>query len=372
MKPLPSAPHVVFCGFETFAFYGGIQQFNQRFLLNLGERLAARGQSVRALLLRDHEAILPEWPGVEISGQATPRALVASLSAGLRRPAELLILGHVNLLPLALLVRARRPLMPILLIVHGDEVWNDPQFRLKRWFEPALLKLVTRVVSVSAFTASVMQPTFRVPPTKFRFLPNAVDALAGGRAADPSRRQEARILTVTRLGKGDRRKNVDKMLHAVAALRREIPGLRYRVIGDGALREELQALAATLGVADIVEFAGRVDARTLDAAYMEATIFALPSDKEGFGIVYLEAWQWGLPVICSEKGAPREVVSDAIDGLVVATDGVDDIVAACRRLLKAPGEAHEMGEAGRRKVDLKYLNASFRGNLDRILDEFDA
>jgi phosphatidylinositol alpha-1,6-mannosyltransferase len=48
----------------------------------------------------------------------------------------------------------------------------------------------------------------------------------------------------------------------------------------------------------------------------------LPSSKEGFGIVYLEAWQHGLPVICSSKGAPKEIVADGVDGFVVDPEDI--------------------------------------------------
>jgi hypothetical protein len=90
--------------------------------------------------------------------------------------ANLFVLGHVNLLPLAVVIRCLRPKLPILLFVHGDEVWNDPRIsREKRWFEPWFLRTVTKIASVSSFTAATMAREYHVPLAKFSLLPNAVD-----------------------------------------------------------------------------------------------------------------------------------------------------------------------------------------------------
>jgi phosphatidyl-myo-inositol dimannoside synthase len=98
--------------------------------------------------------------------------------------------------------------LPILLFVHGDEVWNDPRHRNKHWYETWFLRALTKIVSVSAFTAGTMAREFNVPLAKFGLLPNAVDPLKP--LPSPSMRQPATILTVTRLGSSDREKNVGR------------------------------------------------------------------------------------------------------------------------------------------------------------------
>ncbi len=72
------------------------------------------------------------------------------------------------------------------------------------------------------------------------------------------------------------------MVRAVAALRQKLPVVRYDIIGDGSLLPELKKLAKDLGVDDIVSFYGRVDDAELLAAYERASVFAMPSNKEGF------------------------------------------------------------------------------------------
>ena len=282
--------------------------------------------------------------------------------------ANLFVLGHVNLLPLAVLVRCLRPKLPILLFVHGDEVWNDPRIsHEKRWFEPWFLRAVTKIASVSAFTAETMGREFHVRQAKFSLLPNAVDPLKS--LPEANIREAATILSVTRLEPGDREKNVGNMIRAVAKLRHEMPGLKYEIAGDGGLRPELETLASDLGVSDCVKFLGLITDAKLDAAYARATVFALPSSKEGFGIVYLEAWQRGLPVVCASKGAPKEIVADGVDGFVVDPGDVSMLADKLNLLLSRPELAAAMGESGRRKVEAKYLDTVFRQNLDGLIDD---
>nr|WP_160118879.1 glycosyltransferase family 4 protein [Bradyrhizobium vignae] len=290
-------------------------------------------------------------------------SVVKALTAGCR----LLFIGHINLLPLALVARLLNPRIKLVLFVHGDEAWNDALQRKKRWYEPTLLSTVDCIASVSNFTAQTMAKEFGVEPNKFRLLPNAVDPIrrlsAAGNRAQPT------ILTVSRLGQRDRLKNVHQMIRAVAELRNAFPTIRYEIVGDGPMRKELEALAGALGVSDIVHFLGRLTDQELDEAYSRATVFALPSSKEGFGIVYLEAWQRALPVICSSAGASKEIVSDGIDGFVVNPGNVSEITNRLHQLLSRPELAASMGESGRQKVDANYMNDTFRSNLDKIVTE---
>jgi glycosyltransferase involved in cell wall biosynthesis len=147
-----------------------------------------------------------------------------------------------------------------------------------------------------------------------------------------------------------------------------IPAIRLEIVGDGALRPELERLAPTLGIAPNVLFRGRVADAVLDAAYRRARVFALPSTKEGFGIVYLEAWQRGLPVIAAAAGGVPEVVSSGEDGLLVPPGDLPGLVDALRALLTDPAQARRYAEAGMRKVESRYLHHHFEARLSDLLD----
>ncbi|VFU09454.1 glycosyltransferase family 4 protein [Methylocella tundrae] len=359
----------VICMLETYSCVGGLQNFNRRVLVNVASRSrdGRQKQSALAILAGDDGVEIPTFDGLDI---ATPkgrwRFFIASVWAGVME-ADILVLGLINLLPIAVAVRLFRPKLPILLFVHGDDVWNQQIHRKKRFYETPLIGVLTRIASVSQFTADVMAREFHVAPEKFRVLPNAVDPLEGAAAASAG--QPLTILTVSRLGSADREKNVGLMITAVAALKERLPGVRYEIVGDGTLRPELEAMARGLGLDDNVTFHGRLDDQDLQKAYARASVFAMPSNKEGFGIVYLEAWQHGLPVICSSVGAPSEIISDGVDGYVIDPTNVPALADRLHDLLTQPGLAKAMGERGRQKVERKYLNTNFRLHLEAILEE---
>jgi glycosyltransferase involved in cell wall biosynthesis len=260
------------------------------------------------------------------------------------------------------------PKSPVLLFVHGDEVWNDAKHRKTRPLERLFLRLITRIASVSRYTADVMAKEFHVSKQKFVLLPNAVDQLSQTQLAHRNAEQPM-ILTVSRLGIGDYEKHVDKVLRAVALLREDWPSICYEIVGEGVLKSELQELARELGLQENVVFHGRADEKALSGAYARASIFILPSSKEGFGIVFLEAWLHGLPVICGSEGAPKEVVTDGVDGYVVNPYNIEAIAASLGKLLKEPVKAREMGNSGFEKVKKQYLNIHFEQNLNKITDD---
>lgn len=362
------ARRFVVCALGTYSKIGGLQNFNRRLIENLAARARERGERPPLVFIfGDQDAPIPEIEGIDIVAlknrwRFSLRAVWAGVTQG-----NLFLVCHVNLLPLVIFLRFLRPKMPTMLFVHGYEAWNNPRYRAKRWYETWLLNALTRIASVSLFTADTMAREFDVPLEKFRLLPNAVDPLKLSPAAN--RREPATILTVTRLDLSEREKNVDQMIWAVAKLKEILPGVRYDIVGDGALRPELEELAKALGVDDVVKFLGRVDEKELDAAYARAAVFALLSSKEGFGIVFLEAWQRGLPVICGSRGASKEIVADGVDGFVIEPTSISKISDCLYLLLTQPELARSIGESGRRKVELAYLNLAFRSNLDRIIDE---
>lgn len=176
---------------------------------------------------------------------------------------------------------------------------------------------------------------------------------------------EPRILFVGRLV---RRKGVDRLLEALSGL--DDRAWRLEVVGFGPERESLEDLAIRLGIADRVEFRGRISDEELVDAYRRADCFVLPatederSDTEGLGVVLLEAMSHGVPVIATRRGGILDIVEDGETGVLV-----EDEVAALRRgvkrLLDAPERARGMGRKGRARVREHF-------DWDAILDRLDS
>jgi glycogen synthase len=106
-------------------------------------------------------------------------------------------------------------------------------------------------------------------------------------------------------------------------------------------------------------------------ALAAADLLALPSRTDSFGIVFLEAWSHGKPVIGARAGGIPDVITHGEDGLLVGFGEVDELAAALRRLLGDAELRRSLGEAGRRKVADRYTLDSrypvFRDVLDRAL-----
>jgi len=122
------------------------------------------------------------------------------------------------------------------------------------------------------------------------------------------------VLSVGRL---ETVKRVDLIVRALALIR----GVRLVVVGEGPLRQPLESLAAELGVADRVEWAGSVDDRQLVNLYAGALGVVFPPFDEDYGYITLEAFLARKPVVTTtDAGGPLEFVEDGVTGLVVAPD----------------------------------------------------
>ena len=362
----PRPERMVFLGLRTYGGVGGIQAFNQRVIRTLVARAETRAGAPPLIVLRDDvPGDMPEGLNARFRpcGRSRARAAFEALKA--MRGADLILLGHINLLPFAAVARWWAPRAALVLFAHGVEVWGVPRYRRPKWYDGTLLRRLDKVVSVSAFTARRAEAAFRLWPDLFSVFANAVDAVDFAREGNA---QPQEFLSVARLTDAEEGKNIDKVLRAVARIAPQYPGLRYTVIGEGALRTSLMALATKLGIADRVHFAGRVDQEGLNAAYARACAFVLPSEKEGFGIVFLEAWQRRLPVICGNRDAACEIVSDNEDGFVVDPADIAALADRMAWLIDHPAASRAMGDAGHTKVQERYLMANFAQRLDGILD----
>ena len=151
-------------------------------------------------------------------------------------------------------------------------------------------------------------------------------------------------------------KGIDVSLRALAVLRDQgVPWREYVVVGEGPELPRLRKLAEELGIAPKIVFKGGLKHRETLEEIARADIFVLPSWREAFGIVYLEAMACGKPVIgCLGQGA-EDIIRHEQDGLLVRPLEVEHLAAALRRLLDNPGFAMHLGaQAIRRARDFTW------------------
>jgi glycosyltransferase involved in cell wall biosynthesis len=320
--------------------------------------------------------VLSLWDGPEHRSQAPPdatylpgsfsklRVLLDYVAAIVLDRPHVVLYGHVLLTPLSLLGRALCGRGRHVLFVHGVEVWQ-PLPPPWAWIVRRCLHLI---VSVSAYTARRMQAAQGTMRARVRLLFNAVDPLPARAASEPPLHGTMRLISVSRLDVSDRDKHIDKIISAMPRIAERFSGVHCYIAGDGTWRPALEELARRLGVADRVHFCGYIDDPARDRLYANAHVFVLPSTQEGFGIVFLEAWQHGLPVVTAEGGAAPEIVRHGVDGLCVPPEA-EAIARAVTSLLEDPQRCRRMGEEGRRRVAAEFSHARFRETLGRFLQE---
>jgi glycosyltransferase involved in cell wall biosynthesis len=117
---------------------------------------------------------------------------------------------------------------------------------------------------------------------------------------------------------------------AIAAAQQRIPGLRARILGDGPQRQQVLAEIERLGLQDAVEAPGFVSAEEVHRSLREAIALLLPSSREGYGMVVIEAASAGTPsvVVAGEDNAAVELIEPGVNGAVALSPGPDVIAQA--------------------------------------------
>jgi len=155
------------------------------------------------------------------------------------------------------------------------------------------------------------------------------------------------------------------LLRAFARVHGNLPEARLAILGSGQLEAETRALAAELGLADVVALPGRTDIRD----WLErADVFVHSSRWEGFGIVLLEAMLAGLPIVSTRVSAVPEVVVDGETGLLVEAGDDAGLATHLESLLTDRERAASLGEAGRQRALTEF---SVGGMADRTLALYD-
>lgn len=176
------------------------------------------------------------------------------------------------------------------------------------------------------------------------------------------------IACAARLFRG---KGQDDLIRALPALRQEFPDVCVLIIGRDdrqvmktSFTAELKALAAGLGVADNVIFTGqRSDMPALMAA---CDVFALPSDQEPFGLVFVEAMAMKKPVVALSNGGTLEIVEHGTNGLLSAQGDIDALADNLRALLRDPALRARMGANGRRLVEARFTAERLAEDTARV------
>jgi glycosyltransferase involved in cell wall biosynthesis len=155
-------------------------------------------------------------------------------------------------------------------------------------------------------------------------------------------------------------KGQEDLIAAAPRIHAAAPGARIAIVGGGELRGRLERQAAAAGAR--ILFVGFWPPERIPALLAAASVFVLPSRKEGLGSVLLEAMAAGLPIVASSTGGIPEIVRDGDTGLLIPPRDPLALAAAVIRLLTDSALADRLGAAGREFVRRE-------GSADRMVDE---
>jgi glycosyltransferase involved in cell wall biosynthesis len=363
---------IVICVPELFRETGGIQNFSRSLIAACDEIC---GQPVTVVSRNDRRQDLP----AEFSDDRTVHCVGALpnqlrpfglMAASARYRHDNVLMTHPRFSPWFRLLQAGSN-GQYAVVAHGIEVWGA-------WSRPLASGMAgaAKVLAVSEFTRASIYSHLNgeCPPTEV--FPNTVDAdrFHPGPPAAEVRRQfdvppTARVmLTVSRVSKSEDRKGYRQVLKLLPSLVREFPDLVWVLAGKGNDLEDVRQEAAKLGVAGNCRFPGFVSDDDLPSLYRASDCFVLPSRKEGFGIVFLEAIATGLPAIGGNLDGSVDALAHGRLGVLINPDDSAELQEAIRSVLTGRIPEHlKNRDSLHRECVSRFGFASFRDRLQHEL-----
>lgn len=289
---------------------------------------------------------------------------------------DLVLLSHVNLSVIGHAIRLLNPGCKIWLVAHGIEVWQP----LKGW-KKRIWDTADRFICVSQFTKSKVIDLHGAKPSQCVVLNNALDPFMKppenfDKPAYLLRRYRLRpedkvIYTLTRINSTEKFKGYEQVIAAVAKIKQHIPSIKYILAGpcEPAEKKRIEQLVSAHGLSHNFILTGYIEEKELADHYLLADLFVLPSKKEGFGIVLIEAMAYGLPIICGNVDGSIDAVRNGEMGMAIDPD---DLKALEMAILQKLNLALTVDD--RKHIQhqcLKYFNEpDYRDILEKlIIDE---
>lgn len=259
--------------------------------------------------------------------------VIKSFLVGIK--SKVVVISHINLSLPAYLIKIFSPQTKVILLAHGIEVWK-PLSGIKR----KLIRSADMVVVVSNFTKKKILQHHPVKKILVinncldPYLPDPVDSRIEMRKKIGISEGALVLMTLSRLSSSEQNKNYDNILASVRKLKQEVPSIKYMFVGkyDSKEKERLDQLIFDLGLKDDVIFTGFVPDEELAHYYGMADIYVMPSRKEGFGISFIEAMYYGLPVIGGNADGSTDALLNGQLGLMVDPGRPDELTSAIAKV----------------------------------------
>ncbi|PWS26417.1 hypothetical protein DHW03_16690 [Pedobacter yonginense] len=336
---------VLFLTLKTFGFTGGIEKVCRtlcRVFYDLSEEKKVE-PCVYSMYDRNSERDSRYLSKNQFRGFNFNRKyfVLKALIRGLQ--SDVIVLSHINLLNVGYLIKKLQPKKRVYLIAHGIEIWRTlPEAKL------SVLKSLDKIICVSHFTASKIHNIHGIPEAQLEVLNNCLDPFyyisknfdKPKFLLDRYHLSEKNIIlfSLSRLSSSEKYKGYDHNIELLPSLLEKHPDLIYLLGGkwDNLEKRRLDQLIKKHHLEKRIRIIGFVDEAEVTDHFLLSDMFIMPSKKEGFGIVFIEAIASGLQVIAGNKDGSVDALRNGRLGALVDPDNLKDIEEKIQYFLDHP------------------------------------
>lgn len=286
---------------------------------------------------------------------------------------DVVILSHINLLLIGWLIKRVSPQVKLILLAHGIEIWYPLKKRKRH-----MLHYCDHILAVSSHTKKIIMEQHSIHGTKCSVLNNCLDPFLP--PPDLKRdntsllkkygfsKEDKILMTLTRLSSKERYKGYDKVIEAMEMLKEKYPDLKYLVAGsyDGREKEFIDHLILQSGLQDNIVMPGFIKEEDLHDHFAMSDMYIMPSRKEGFGIVFIEAMYYGLPVIAGNIDGSADALLDGRLGQLVDPGDAGGIASAIANIL----ENKNSFSPDRNLLQRHFSYEAYKEKLDHVLCKY--
>lgn len=352
---------VLFLTLRTFSLTGGIEKVCRslsRVLYDLSEEEIVQS-TVYSMYDKNTDRdsrYLSKYQFYGFNGNRE-RFVLQSFLSGLK--ANVILLSHIHLINIVYFIKKIHPNKKIYLLAHGVEIWKKlPKSKLK------ILNQLDKIICVSHFTAGKIMEMHHIPEDRIEILNNCLDPfyhLSTG-FEKPQRlldryhldHKNSILFSLSRLSSSEKYKGYDQTIKLFPQLLEKYPNLVYLLGGkwDAEEKKRLEDLIAKNQLQKYIRMVGFIDETELTEHFLLSDMFILPSKKEGFGIVFIEALASGLRVIAGNKDGSVDALKGGKLGVLVDPDNQEEILASICNLL-----SHNQTDNDKKNLQKKCIEA---------------
>jgi phosphatidylinositol alpha-1,6-mannosyltransferase len=365
---------MLFLTLETFNKTGGIQSASRILAKAIAELALAKGETFRMMSLCDAKKL-------GSNGYVDPKLskgynnqkfhfFLTAIYEGFS--SKTIILSHINLLSVAFWIHLFVPGTRIILLAHGKEVWTN----LLPWKKKFIASKV-EIWAVSQYTKDVLINRHGISVNKVRILNNCLDPYfkVPTSFSKPGYLLERYqisaktplIFSVSRINEHERNKGYDRVLDCLPELATHFPDIKYMLGGKIEAVEYCHILKKiqALNISTQVILPGFIPQDELADHYLLSDIFIMPSSKEGFGLVFLEALACGRQVIAGNKDGSVDALRNGELGSLIDPASKDEIYQAISTGLQKP--RNQTAKELQQKT-IRYFNFhTYKSRVDALL-----